>query len=131
MTQRAFGWRWLTVMASLAFLFLIGVVMWRVGPRSIRPSGDELLAQEIEAKSNLKVERRFYLAGSYICQQALVSGRIDLYPEYTGTALTAVLKQMGSVSAGARKAIGERVNELKREVEAAFEEHLGAIARAR
>jgi osmoprotectant transport system substrate-binding protein len=53
----------------------------------------ELLAQEIEARSNLKVERRFYLAGSYICQQALVSGRIDAYVEYTGTALTAVLKQ--------------------------------------
>ena len=53
----------------------------------------ELLAQEIEAKSNLKVERRFYLAGSYICQQALVAGRIDAYAEYTGTALTAILKQ--------------------------------------
>jgi len=53
----------------------------------------ELLAQEIEAKSGLKVERRFYLAGSYICQQALVSGRIDAYVEYTGTALTAILKQ--------------------------------------
>jgi osmoprotectant transport system substrate-binding protein len=53
----------------------------------------ELLAQEIEAKSGLKVERRFYLAGSYICQQALVSGRIDAYAEYTGTALTAILKQ--------------------------------------
>jgi osmoprotectant transport system substrate-binding protein len=53
----------------------------------------ELLAQEIEAKSDLKVERRFYLAGSYICQQAMVSGRIDAYVEYTGTALTAVLKQ--------------------------------------
>ncbi|MFY9856245.1 MAG: glycine betaine ABC transporter substrate-binding protein [Terracidiphilus sp.] len=53
----------------------------------------ELLAQEIEAKSGLKVERRFYLAGSYICQQALVAGRIDAYVEYTGTALTAILKQ--------------------------------------
>ena len=53
----------------------------------------ELLAQEIEAKTNLKVERRFYLAGSYICQQALVAGRIDAYVEYTGTALTAILKQ--------------------------------------
>jgi osmoprotectant transport system substrate-binding protein len=53
----------------------------------------ELLAQEIEAKSNLKVERRFYLAGSYICQQALASGRIDAYVEYSGTALTAILKQ--------------------------------------
>ena len=39
------------------------------------------------------MERRFYLAGSYICQQALVAGRIDAYVEYTGTALTAILKQ--------------------------------------
>jgi osmoprotectant transport system substrate-binding protein len=53
----------------------------------------ELLAQEIEAKTGLQVERRFYLAGSYICQQALVAGRIDGYVEYTGTALTAILKQ--------------------------------------
>lgn len=53
----------------------------------------ELLAQEIEAKSHLKVGRRFYLAGSYICHQALISGRIDGYVEYTGTALTAILKQ--------------------------------------
>ena len=53
----------------------------------------ELLAQQIEANTHLKVERRFYLAGTYICQQALLAGRIDLYPEYTGTALTAILKQ--------------------------------------
>jgi len=53
----------------------------------------ELLAQEIEAASGGKVERRFYLAGSYLCQQAMVSGRIDAYVEYTGTALTAILKQ--------------------------------------
>lgn len=53
----------------------------------------ELISQEIEARSSLKVERRFYLAGSYICQQALVAGRIDAYVEYTGTALTAILKQ--------------------------------------
>jgi len=53
----------------------------------------ELLAQQIEAHSHLKVERRFYLAGTYICQQALLAGRIDIYPEYTGTALTTILKQ--------------------------------------
>src|SRR6201996_304736 len=53
----------------------------------------ELLAQEIEASSGGKVERRFWLAGSYLCQQALVSNRIDAYVEYTGTALTAILKQ--------------------------------------
>ena len=58
----------------------------------------ELLAQEIESVYAAeghpqKVDRRFYLAGSYICQQALASGRIDAYVEYTGTALTAILKQ--------------------------------------
>ena len=53
----------------------------------------ELIAQQIEVHTNLKVERRFYLAGTYICQQAILAGRIDIYPEYTGTALTAVLKQ--------------------------------------
>lgn len=53
----------------------------------------ELLAQEIEARSHLPVERRFYLAGSYICNQALIAGRIDAYVEYTGTALTAILRQ--------------------------------------
>ena len=37
----------------------------------------ELLSQEIEAVTGQPVERRFYLAGSYLCQQALVSGRID------------------------------------------------------
>ena len=53
----------------------------------------ELLAQEIEASGGGKVERRFWLAGSYLCQQALISNRIDGYVEYTGTALTAILKQ--------------------------------------
>jgi osmoprotectant transport system substrate-binding protein len=47
----------------------------------------------IEANAHLKVDRRFYLAGTYICQQAILAGRIDIYPEYTGTALTAILKQ--------------------------------------
>lgn len=56
----------------------------------------ELMAQQIEAHTSLKVERRFYLAGTYICQQAILAGRIDIYPEYTGTALTAILKQQAS-----------------------------------
>jgi len=53
----------------------------------------ELMAQQIETHTALKVERRFYLAGTYICHQAVLAGRIDIYPEYTGTALTAILKQ--------------------------------------
>ena len=53
----------------------------------------ELLAQHIESKTHIPVDRRFYLAGTFICQQGILSGRIDIYPEYTGTALTAILKQ--------------------------------------
>src|SRR5947207_3876013 len=53
----------------------------------------EIIAQQIETQTHLAVERRFYLAGSYICHQAILGGRIDIYPEYTGTALTAILKQ--------------------------------------
>jgi osmoprotectant transport system substrate-binding protein len=56
----------------------------------------ELIAQQIETHTDLRVERRFYLAGSYICQQAILAGRIDVYPEYTGTALTAILKQQAT-----------------------------------
>ncbi len=66
----------------------------------------ELIAQQIESHTNLKVERRFYLAGSYICQQAILAGRIDVYPEYTGTALTAILKQNAS---GDRQDVYQRV----------------------
>jgi glycine betaine/choline ABC-type transport system substrate-binding protein len=52
----------------------------------------ELFAQQIEAHSAVHVERRLNLGGTFICHDALVAGKIDLYPEYTGTALTAVLK---------------------------------------
>jgi len=53
----------------------------------------ELFAQQIEAHSTLHVERRVNLGGTLLCHQALVAGKIDLYPEYTGTALTAVLHE--------------------------------------
>src|ERR1700693_130635 len=51
----------------------------------------EILAQHLENNLHQPVISRFYLAGSYICQQALLAGRIDTYVEYTGTALTAIL----------------------------------------
>ncbi len=53
----------------------------------------ELLSQYLGQTAKLPIDRRFYLAGSYICHQSLVAGRIDLYVEYTGTALTAILKE--------------------------------------
>ncbi|MGC2056619.1 MAG: glycine betaine ABC transporter substrate-binding protein [Candidatus Sulfotelmatobacter sp.] len=79
----------------------------------------ELLAQIVEARTHLKVERRFYLAGTYICQQAMLAGRIDIYPEYTGTALTAILKQKVE---GDRAAVYQRV---KTEYEKRFQLTLG------
>jgi osmoprotectant transport system permease protein len=51
----------------------------------------ELMAQLIEAKTSLDVERTFNLGGTMICHQALVGNELDLYAEYTGTALTAIL----------------------------------------
>ncbi len=52
----------------------------------------ELMAQTIEQNTGLDVERKFGLGGTLICYEALKSGEIDIYPEYTGTALTAILK---------------------------------------
>jgi osmoprotectant transport system permease protein len=52
----------------------------------------ELMAQLIEARTELSVERRFNLGGTMICHGALEGGEIDLYAEYTGTGLTAILK---------------------------------------
>jgi osmoprotectant transport system substrate-binding protein len=75
----------------------------------------ELLAQQVEAHTRLKVERRFYLAGTYICQQAILAGRIDIYPEYTGTALTAILKEK----------VGGDKAEVYRKVKSEYEARLG------
>jgi osmoprotectant transport system permease protein len=51
----------------------------------------EIVAQVIENKTGLEVTRRFDLGGN-LAHDALVSGEIDAYVEYTGTALTAILK---------------------------------------
>lgn len=56
----------------------------------------ELLAQHLESKLGVRVERRVNLGGTLICHQAVRAGEIDFYVEYTGTALTAVLRQQPS-----------------------------------
>ena len=53
----------------------------------------ELLAQHIEARTGIPVERKSNLGGTLLCHKALLSGDLDLYVEYTGTALTAVLNE--------------------------------------
>jgi glycine betaine/choline ABC-type transport system substrate-binding protein len=53
----------------------------------------EIVAQHIERRLGIEVDRKLNLGGTLLAHEALKSGSIDLYPEYTGTALTAVLKQ--------------------------------------
>ncbi|MGH9258092.1 MAG: glycine betaine ABC transporter substrate-binding protein [Vicinamibacterales bacterium] len=53
----------------------------------------ELMAQAIERYAGLPVDRRLNLGGTLICDRAIQTGDIDLYVEYSGTALTAVFRQ--------------------------------------
>lgn len=53
----------------------------------------EIIAQHLERRLHVPVERRLNLGGTLLAHQALRSGEIDLYPEYTGTALAAILKE--------------------------------------
>ena len=66
----------------------------------------ELLAQTIERDTGLPVERRLNLGGTLICDRALAAGDIDVYVEYTGTALTAIFHQ--PVSTDRRRRVRRR-----------------------
>ncbi|MGD0543065.1 MAG: glycine betaine ABC transporter substrate-binding protein [Candidatus Acidiferrales bacterium] len=89
--------RWLTSCALCLIVLLAACSIERhdivIGSKNFSEQAllAEILAQHLENKLHQPVIRRFYLAGSYICQQALLAGRIDAYVEYTGTALTAIL----------------------------------------
>jgi osmoprotectant transport system substrate-binding protein len=114
--------RWLSACLALATLLLPSCAPSHsdrvvIGSKNFTESLmlGELVAQQIEAHTHLKVERRFYLAGTYICQQALLAGRIDIYPEYTGTALTAILKQQ----------VGGDKAEVYQRVKSEYEARLG------
>lgn len=83
----------LTMAAAAYFFFAQGGNRIAVGSKDFSEQVilGEILAQAIEAKSGLQVERRFDLGGN-LAHEALVAGEIDVYPEYTGTALLAILK---------------------------------------
>lgn len=53
----------------------------------------ELLAQHVEARTGIPVARKTNLGGTLLIQKAMLAGDLDLYVEYTGTALTAVLNE--------------------------------------
>lgn len=69
----------------------------------------ELLAQHIEAKAGIPVIRKTNLGGTLLVHKALLSGDLDLYVEYTGTALTAVL---GEKPQGSAADVYDRVKKL-------------------
>ncbi len=52
----------------------------------------EIMAQLIENNTDIKVERKINMGGTFVCFEAMKKGQIDIYPEYTGTGLTAQLK---------------------------------------
>ena len=61
----------------------------------------ELLAQHIEARTGIAVERKTNLGGTLLVHKALLAGELDLYVEYTGTALTSVLNETPSTDSSA------------------------------
>lgn len=102
--------RWMRVILVLALIIvasLIGIAGWRalrhrssssanrghvtVGSKDFTESNvlAEIVAQMLEAK-NVEVDRKFDLGGN-LAHTAILGGQIDLYPEYTGTAFTAIL----------------------------------------
>lgn len=66
----------------------------RIGSKNFSESVllGEILAQQIERRAGLVVERKPHLGGTFVCHQALVAGELDAYVEYTGTAFAAILK---------------------------------------
>jgi glycine betaine/choline ABC-type transport system substrate-binding protein len=52
----------------------------------------EIVAQHVSLRLSQRVDRKLNLGGTLLAHQAMLQGGLDLYPEYTGTALTAILK---------------------------------------
>lgn len=83
----------------------------------------EIIAQHLERRLHQKVDRRLNLGGTLLAHQALVAGEIDLYPEYTGTALVAVLKE--PVQTDPAAVMGLVRNEYARRFHVAWLDSLG------
>ena len=91
------------IIAALTLVVaLIGALaLWTVSNRGIRVGSKnfteqvvlgEIIAQHLEHRLQQKVNRQLNLGGTLLAHGALVNQEIDVYPEYTGTALTAILK---------------------------------------
>ena len=92
------------IIAALTLVVaLIGALaLWTVSNRGIRVGSKnfteqvilgEIIAQHLEYRLQRKVNRQLNLGGTLLAHGALINQEIDVYPEYTGTALTAILKE--------------------------------------
>jgi len=90
------------VATAAALLLTIGGLIWSeraggivIGSKDFTEQVilGELLAQTIERSTDIKVQRKFNLGDTLVCETAMQAGDLDLYVEYTGTALTAIFKQ--------------------------------------
>ncbi len=83
------------VVAGATLVGFTGGGLVRVGSKNFTEQIilGELVAQTLERHAHLTVDRRLNLGGTFICDRALAAGEIDLYVEYTGTALTAIFRQ--------------------------------------
>ena len=86
-------WCWILGAAILLALPLHAADRVVVGSKNFEESRllAEMFAQLLESRTHLQVERRLGLAGTQVCFEALKSGAIDIYPEYTGTGLVSIL----------------------------------------
>jgi osmoprotectant transport system permease protein len=85
----------LAVVLGLGLTSLQGNATVRIGSKDFTEQLilGELLAQQIESDTTLRVKRNFGLGGTGLLHESLNQGRLDGYVEYTGTAWTAILKQ--------------------------------------
>ncbi len=88
-------------LVGLTALLTLGACSTHAGRHAIRVGSKnfteqvilgEIIAQHLSHRLHVPVERRLNLGGTLLAHQALLSGEIDLYPEYTGTALKVILK---------------------------------------
>ena len=107
-TEPKVNWQWILPLGIIV-LIILGTIFYQQQTTPVNTSSDriiigsknfteqivlgEILAQQIERETNLQVERRFNLGGTFIAHEAVKAGDIDGYVEYTGTAFTAILKQ--------------------------------------
>ena len=96
---------WVAVLAALALAGSASAQTLKVGSKNFTEQFivAELYAAALE-QAGFKVERKINLGGTLVAHEALRTGGIDLYPEYTGTGLGAVMKLQGPTETDPEKA---------------------------